>query len=277
VAAPAAAGPAAAPNGASSNEVGPIDSGPIDIGKPPATVINPGLPAQPAGADGTARIILLGRQGSGKGTQAARLAVLFGVTHISTGDAFRAAVESGSELGRTTKSYMDSGELVPDEVVIDVIRERLRGLGALGPGGQAGFILDGFPRNVAQAEALKEMIGPRGLDVVVNLEVSLGEVLRRIAGRRICVGCGTSVNTDNAAKAGGDCDACGGKLVQRDDDTEGAVRRRLELYESVTAPLVDWYQGEGLLATVDAVGSPDDVTQRVVAAIEAVRQNKVVR
>ena len=229
------------------------------------------------GPDGTARIILLGRQGSGKGTQAARLAALFGVTHISTGDAFRAAVESGSALGKTTKSYMDSGELVPDEVVIEVIRERLRDLGALGPGGQAGFVLDGFPRTVAQAEALMGMVAPRGVDVVVNLEVSTEEVLRRIAGRRICVGCGTSYNIDHPSKAPGDCDACGAKLVQRDDDTEEAVRRRLEIYESVTSPLADWYREQGLLATVDAVGSPDDVTQRVVAAVEAARQHKALR
>jgi adenylate kinase len=222
------------------------------------------------------RIVLLGRQGSGKGTQAAGLAVMFGVTHISTGDAFRAAVESGTPLGKTAKAYMDSGELVPDGVVIDVIRERLQVLGVLGPEPRAGFVLDGFPRNVAQAEALGEMVAPDGLDVVVNLEVSTGEVLRRIAGRRVCVGCGTSYNIDHPSAAG-DCDACGGKLVQRDDDTEEAVRRRLEIYESVTAPLVDWYREQGLLATVDAVGPPDEVARRVVAAIETVRQHKAVR
>jgi len=277
VAPTAAAVPAAAPNGTGPNEVGANELGPNELGLVPATVINPGVPAEPGGADGTARVVLLGRQGSGKGTQAARLAVLFGVTHISTGDAFRAAVESGTELGQTTKSYMDSGELVPDEVVIEVIRERLRGLGALGPDGRTGFVLDGFPRNVAQAEALREMVAPGGLDVVVNLEVSTEEVLRRIAGRRICVGCGASYNVDDPSKGAGDCNACGGKLVQRDDDTEEAVRRRLEIYETVTAPLVDWYREQGLLATVDAVGSPDEITQRVVAAIGAARQHKVVR
>ncbi len=228
-------------------------------------------------ADGTAHIVLLGRQGSGKGTQAARLAALFGVTHISTGDAFRAAVESGTPLGKTAKTFMDSGELVPDEVVIEVIRERLRGLWPLGPDSRAGFVLDGFPRNVAQAEALREMLLPRGLDAVVNLEVSTEEVLRRIAGRRVCVGCGTTYNIDNPSKAVGTCDTCEGKLVQRDDDTEEAIRRRLEIYESVTAPLVDWYSEQGLLATVDAVGSPDDVSERVVAAVEAQRQYRAVR
>jgi adenylate kinase len=172
---------------------------------------------------------------------------------------------------------MDSGELVPDEVVIGVIRERLRGLGALGPESRAGFVLDGFPRNVAQAEALREMVLPRGLDAVVNLEVSTEEVLRRIAGRRVCVGCGTSYNIDNPSKSVGACDTCEGKLVQRDDDTEEAIRRRLEIYEAVTAPLVDWYREQGLLATVDAVGSPDEVTERVVAAVQAQRRYKAVR
>ena len=251
----AAADPPAAPNGAVSGASVTSSAAPLQSVEVQPVEIQ-SVEVQSVEADGTAHIVLLGRQGSGKGTQAARLAARFGVTHISTGDAFRAAVESGTPLGKTAKIFMDSGELVPDEVVVGVIRERLGGLGALGPESRAGFVLDGFPRNVAQAEALREMVLPRGLDAVVNLEVSTEEVLRRIAGRRVCVGCGTSYNIDNPPKSVGACDTCEGKLVQRDDDTEEAIRRRLEIYESVTAPLVDWYREQGLLATVDAVGQP---------------------
>jgi adenylate kinase len=217
------------------------------------------------------RIVMLGRQGSGKGTQAARLAVLYGVPHISTGDAFRAAARNGAEVGRLAQSYMDRGELVPDDVVMEVLREHL----LQGKAEPAGFVLDGVPRNIVQAEALAGMLGPKGLDVVINLDVSTEVVLRRIAGRRVCTSCGANYNVvDNPPKVPGTCDVCGGKLVQRDDDTEEAVKRRLEIYESVTAPLVDWYEGQGLLATVDAAGDPDAVTDRVVEAVEAARQRK---
>jgi adenylate kinase len=173
---------------------------------------------------------------------------------------------------------MERGELVPDEVVVGVIREQLLVPGDDGPEVRAGFILDGFPRNVFQAEALEEMLGQRGLDVVVNLDVSTEEVLRRIAGRRVCAKCGTNHNViDSPPKEPNVCDLCGGRLVQRDDDTEEAVRRRLEIYEAVTAPLVDWYRERGLLATVDAAGSPDEVTERAVAAIGAARQQRADR
>lgn len=229
--------------------------------------------ARPA-LDGNARIVVLGRQGSGKGTQAVRLSALYEVPHISTGDAFRAAVRTGSELGRMAQGYMDRGELVPDEVVMGVLREHV----FQGKGEPTGFVLDGVPRNVSQAEALADMLAPKTLDVVVNLDVSTEEVLRRIAGRRVCTNCGANYNVvDNPPKLPGACDACGGALVQRDDDTEDAVRRRLEIYESTTAPLVDWYKARGLLATVPAVGDPDDVTDRVVAAVEAARQHKALR
>ncbi len=226
----------------------------------------------PPTPDATARIVVLGRQGSGKGTQAARLAAIYGPPHVSTGDAFRAAAGSGSELGRTVKAYMDKGELVPDDVVVGVIKEHL-----FGPGAPAGFILDGFPRNVGQAEALAEMAGSRGLDVVVDLEADTEEVLHRMAGRRVCTKCGATYNiVDNPTKVPGRCDVCGGTLVQRDDDTEDAIRRRLEIYETTTAPLIDWYRQRGLLAAVNAVGDMDSVTDRVVAAVEAARQDKAI-
>jgi adenylate kinase len=223
-------------------------------------------------ADATLRIVVLGRQGSGKGTQAARLSALYGPPHVSTGDAFRAAAGSGSELGRTLKAYMDRGELVPDDVVVGVIREHL-----FGPGAPAGFVLDGFPRNVGQAVALADMAGSRGLDVVIDLEADTQEVLQRMAGRRVCTGCGATYNiVDNPTKVPGRCDACGGGLAQRDDDTEEAIRRRLEIYETTTAPLIDWYRGRGLLATVNAVGDVDSVTARVVSAVEGARHSKAV-
>jgi adenylate kinase len=173
---------------------------------------------------------------------------------------------------------MDRGDLVPDEVVVGVIREQLLISSTNGPEVRAGFILDGFPRNIFQAEALEQMIGQRGLDVVVNLEVSTEEVLRRIAGRRVCTKCGTNHNViDNPPRVPDVCGSCGGRLVQRDDDTEEAVRRRLEIYEAVTAPLVDWYRERGLLTTVDAAGRPDEVTERAVAAIDEARQQRADR
>jgi adenylate kinase len=216
------------------------------------------------------RIVVLGRQGSGKGTQATRLASKYAVPHVSTGEAFRAAVKEGTELGRTVQGYMDRGDLVPDEVVEAVIKAHL-----FGPRAPAGFVLDGFPRNVAQAEALELMAGPRGLDVVLNLEASKDEVLRRIAGRRVCSACGANYNVvDHPPRSAGVCDACGSALHQRDDDTEEAVSRRLELYEAVTAPLIDWYRQRGLLANVDAMGSPEEVGSRALDAVEAARDRR---
>lgn len=210
------------------------------------------------------RVVLLGRQGSGKGTQAARLSERYGVPHVSTGDAFRAAVRAGSELGRTVQGYMDSGELVPDALVADVVRAHL-----FGPGATEGFVLDGFPRTVAQAEALEEMAGERGVDVVVNLDAPTAEVLGRLAGRRTCRQCGANYNlVDHPPRVEGKCDACGGDLYQRDDDTEQAITRRLEIYEKATAPLIAWYDKKGLLAVVDAVGAPDEVASRVGAAVD---------
>lgn len=217
---------------------------------------------RPAGA---LRAVLLGRQGSGKGTQAERLSVAHGVPHVSTGEAFRAAVKDGSDLGRVVRGYMERGELVPDDVVIAVIREHV-----FGPGAPEGFVLDGFPRNIAQAEALAEMAGPRGLDVVIELVAPVEEALRRLSARRVCSVCGATYNLlTGPPKVPGRCDACGGALYQREDDTEQAIRRRLELYEAETAPVVSWYREQGLLAAVDATGSPDEVAGRVEAAVLA--------
>jgi adenylate kinase len=208
---------------------------------------------------------MIGRQGSGKGTQAERLSATYGVPHVSTGEAFRAAVKDGNELGRAVQGYLQRGELVPDDVVTAVIKEHV-----FGPGAPEGFVLDGYPRNIAQAEALATMAAPRGLDVVLDLEAPVEEVLRRLSARRVCSRCGATYNLlSGPPKQPGTCDVCGGALYQREDDTEQAIRRRLELYESETAPLINWYREHRCLMTVDATGGPDDVARRVEAAVEA--------
>ncbi len=211
-----------------------------------------------------ARIVVLGKQGAGKGTQAVRLSRHYVVPHVATGDTFRAAVRSGSEFGQKAKQYLDAGELVPDEIVIGMVKERLTRDDTT----HRGFILDGFPRTVGQAEALMEFLNPRPLDVVINLDIATGEVLGRLASRRVCSDCGANYSVvDNPPRVPGICDVCGGEVVQRDDDTEIAIRRRLELYERETAPLIEWFEKRELLATVPGSGTPDEVTERLVAEV----------
>jgi adenylate kinase len=212
-----------------------------------------------------ARLVILGKQGAGKGTQAVRLSRHYVVPHVSTGDTFRAAVRSGSEFGQKAKVYLDAGDLVPDEVVIGVVRERLTHSDA----SHRGFVLDGFPRTVHQAEALTEILEPKGLDLVIDLEIDTAHVLTRLASRRVCSDCGANYSiNDNPPRVRGICDVCGGEVVQRDDDTESAIRRRLELYERETSPLVDWYEGRQLLSRLDGLGAPDEVTERIVTEID---------
>jgi adenylate kinase len=212
-----------------------------------------------------ARIVVLGKQGAGKGTQAVRLSRHYVVPHVATGDTFRAAVRSGSEFGRKAKAFLDAGDLVPDEVVNGLVQERLTRPDAV----HRGFVLDGYPRTVGQAGTLLEMISPFVLDVVLNLEVHTSEVLVRLASRRVCADCGANYSVlDNPSRVPGICDVCGGEVVQRDDDTELAITRRLELYERETAPLIKWFSSRGLLVNVVGTGAPDDVTERLVAEIE---------
>jgi adenylate kinase len=212
-----------------------------------------------------ARLLILGKQGAGKGTQAVRLSRHYVVPHVATGDTFRAAVRSGSEFGQLAKRYLDAGDLVPDDVVIGVVRERLTHADA----SHRGFILDGFPRTVGQAEALTEILAPRGLDLAVDLEIDTSHVLKRLASRRVCSDCGANYSVpDKPPRVTGICDVCGGEVVQRDDDTESAIRRRLEIYERETAPLISWYEQRNLLARMDAMGSPDDVTDRIVGEVD---------
>jgi adenylate kinase len=216
-----------------------------------------------------ARLVILGKQGAGKGTQAVRLSRHYVVPHVATGDTFRAAIRSGSEFGQKARKYLDAGELVPDEIVIGMVRERLTHDDTT----HRGFILDGFPRTAQQADALLGILEPQGLDLAINLEIDTEHVLRRLAARRVCSDCGANYSVaDNPPRARGICDVCGGEVVQRDDDTETAIRRRLELYERETAPLIEWFEGRGLLATMNALGSPDDVTDRLVTEVDRHKQ-----
>ncbi|MEU3494135.1 MULTISPECIES: adenylate kinase [Kitasatospora] len=216
------------------------------------------------------RIVLVGPPGAGKGTQAHVLAKTLSIPHISTGDLFRANISQGTPLGVEAKSYMDAGRLVPDEVTIGMAKDRM-----LQPDAAGGFLLDGFPRNLGQAEALDAILAENGiaLDGVLDLEVPEDEVVKRIAGRRLCRNDGAHVFhvVYNPPKVEGVCDECGGELYQRSDDTEEAVRVRLEEYHSKTEPIIGYYQAQGLLVTISALGKVDEVTERAVAALE---QNK---
>jgi adenylate kinase len=211
------------------------------------------------------RLVLLGKQGAGKGTQAARLAEHYGVLHLATGDIFRAAINEGTPLGLEAQKYMDVGDLVPDDLVIGVVEDELKRTGAT----EKGFVLDGFPRTVRQAEELERVLGEYPLDLVIDLDVPTEIVLHRIAGRRVCVQCQTVYHVDSPPKENWTCDVCGGYVDQRDDDTEEAVMRRLELWEIQTLPLIHFYRRRGKLAHVDGTGDEDDVFKSLVATVEA--------
>jgi adenylate kinase len=212
-----------------------------------------------------ARLIMLGRQGAGKGTQCVRLSRHFVVPHISTGDMLRAAVREGTELGMLAKKVMDEGGLLSDEIVIGLVRERLHHDDARG----RGYILDGFPRTVGQAEQLDEITSDLPLDLVIDLDVPRDLVLSRISARRVCVDCGTNYVASGVERMPWICDNCGGDVTQRDDDTPEAVTRRLDLYEEQTAPLIEYYQRTERLAVVDGVDSPEQVFARLVQAVDA--------
>lgn len=211
------------------------------------------------------RLVFLGPPGAGKGTQAGRLAQRLGVPHVSTGDIFRAAIAAGTPMGELARPYVESGRYVPDEIVVGIVRERLEA-----PDCAAGFVLDGFPRTVGQAEALDGLLAERGtpLDAVVHLVVADETVVRRLTGRRVCPRCGAIYHVDaDAAAAAGRCARCGAALVQRDDDREDVVRRRLAVYREQTRPLVEYYRGRGLLRDVDGEGGVDEVARRIEQAL----------
>ena len=209
------------------------------------------------------QLMLLGAPGSGKGTQAKRLVDRFGIPQISTGDMLRSAVGRETRLGLEAKLFMDRGALVPDEVVIGIVEERL-GAGDC----SGGFILDGFPRTVPQAEAL-EAFAP--LDAVVNVDVPEEDLVQRLSGRRTCKACGAIYHVvSSPASVDGVCDACDGALYQRSDDNEASILERLEQYRSKTAPLERWYGERDVLLRVDGTGSPEGVYERILTALEAI-------
>jgi adenylate kinase len=211
------------------------------------------------------RLVLVGPPGAGKGTQAEFISAQLSIPKISTGDIFRANVSQNTPLGQQAKKYMDAGDLVPDEVTISMVRDRLAEDDAV-----KGFLLDGFPRNVPQAQVLDEMLTELGvkLDVVLELVVEDDEVVRRLSGRRTCRRCGHVWHVDFDPPDQTDiCDNCGGELFQRDDDKPETIRHRLEVYMSQTSPLVAFYAARGILIGIDAMGPVDDVTDRAISAL----------
>ena len=211
------------------------------------------------------RLVLVGPPGAGKGTQAQFIASHFAVPKISTGDIFRTNVSEGTDLGVEAKKYMDAGDLVPDEVTIAMVKDRLSHDDAA-----EGFLLDGFPRTVHQAEVLDGMLAGQGsaLDVVLELVVDDEEVVRRLSGRRTCRRCGHVWHLDfDPPATEGTCDRCSGELFQRDDDSEDTIRHGLEVYADQTSPLIGYYGDRGLLRGVDAAGPVEDVTERAINAL----------
>jgi adenylate kinase len=211
-------------------------------------------------------ILLMGPPGAGKGTQAERLIAEYGIPQISTGDMFRAAVKSGTALGKEAKSYMDKGALVPDSVTVGIVKERLAEDDC-----KKGWILDGFPRTTAQAAALDAILHDMGISLtaVLNIQAEKEGLVRRVCGRFVCRKCGASFHKEfRPPKQEGICDTCGGELYQRDDDKEETVKQRLSVYESSTAPLIDYYKASGVLYDIDGDKSMDEVYAQIVSALE---------
>ncbi len=211
------------------------------------------------------RIVLLGAPGAGKGTQAKMLIEKFRIPQISTGDILRKAVADGTPLGKEAKVIMDAGGLVSDKIVLGLVEDRVKQ-----PDCRDGFILDGFPRNTAQAEALDKMLAAMNMPLTVALAVDVekGELMKRLTGRRTCKGCQQMYNIYfTPPKKEGVCDKCGAALFQRDDDKEETIKKRLDVYDTQTAPLIDYYNRKGIMKTVMGAGSIDDIFKKVVAAL----------
>ncbi len=213
------------------------------------------------------KIIMLGAPGAGKGTQAKQIADKYGIPHISTGDIFRANIKAGTELGKKAKAYMDAGGLVPDELVCDLVVDRIQKDDC-----ENGFILDGFPRTIPQAEALTaalESIGSK-MDYAIDIEVQDEAIINRMAGRRACLNCGATYHIVNIPpKKEGVCDRCGSEIVLRDDDKPETVQKRLEVYHEQTQPLIDYYTAQGILKEVDGTLPMDTVFDKIVEIVEA--------
>jgi adenylate kinase len=211
------------------------------------------------------RVVLLGAPGAGKGTQAKMLIEKYKIPQISTGDILRKAVADGTPLGKEAKVIMDQGGLVSDKIVLGLVEERLKQ-----PDTKNGFILDGFPRNTAQAEALDKILTSNGipLTVALNIDVDMNDLLKRLTGRRTCKSCQQMYNVHfSAPKKDGVCDKCGGQLFQRDDDKEETIKKRLDVYQQQTAPLIDYYSKKNIMKTVMGVGSINDIFNKVTAVL----------
>jgi adenylate kinase len=209
-------------------------------------------------------LVILGKQGAGKGTQCKRLASIYALPHVSTGDILRAAVKAGTPLGREVASVLEAGALVSDDLVIKLVEERLEE-----PDARKGALLDGFPRTLAQAEALERLLGGDGIKLCIDLEVPTGLVTERLSSRRVCQECGAIYRDSDIEAISGTCEKCGGDVIQRADDRPEAIRQRLEAYERDTEPLLAFYESRGLLASVNGDQSPDDVTDAIQAAVSA--------
>ncbi len=212
-----------------------------------------------------ARLIVLGRQGAGKGTQGAILADRLGVPHVSTGNMFRAEVAARTPLGQRVGRYLDEGALVPDDLVLELVAAHLGGTEARA----AGYLLDGFPRTLGQGQALFSVLGPDAVDLAIDLAVPTEVVLPRLAARRVCEACGAGTTVAPGTPDSTSCEACGGRLVRRADDTDEAIAMRLALYDEETGPLLAWLDEIGLLTVVDGVGTPTEVAERMAAASAA--------
>lgn len=211
------------------------------------------------------RLVLLGAPGAGKGTQAKKLIDKYGIPQISTGDILRKAVADGTPLGKEAKIIMDKGELVTDQIVIGLVKDRLAQDDC-----KTGYILDGFPRTTPQAEALDSVLADMGspLDVALSVDVAMSELMQRLTGRRTCAGCQQMYNVHFSAPVKeGVCDKCGGELMQRDDDKEATIKNRLDVYQKSTAPLIDYYGKKGILKSVEGVGSIDDIFNKIVSIL----------
>lgn len=213
------------------------------------------------------KIIMLGAPGAGKGTQAKKIAEKYGIPHISTGDIFRANIKNGTELGKKAKTYMDQGLLVPDELVVDLVVDRVQQDDC-----KKGYVLDGFPRTIPQAESLDGALSKLGdkIDYAINVEVPDENIVRRMGGRRACVGCGATYHiVYNAPKAEDTCDTCGEKLILRDDDQPETVQKRLTVYHDQTQPLINYYEKAGVLKEVDGTVDMEDVFAAIVKILGA--------
>ena len=212
------------------------------------------------------KIIMLGAPGAGKGTQAKKIAEKFQIPHISTGDIFRANIKNGTELGKKAKSYMDQGQLVPDELTVDLLMDRVKNDDC-----KDGYVLDGFPRTIPQAEALEEALSKNGdsIDYAINVDVPDENIINRMSGRRACVKCGATYHLEHIPpKTENICDTCGSELILRDDDKPETVKNRLEVYHKQTQPLIDFYSKKGVLKEVDGTKQMEEVFNAITALIQ---------